>query len=155
MFCPSQGKKTLQLPRNLQLASQACILLQQYMPPVTIWYYMPSTNMPYLRMLFVQAHISIKCSKQNFSCLSNGKLGRYIHIKCSIQLKDPNITPIFCTTYPIQLVHQQVLKQELQHIIDGDILQRIPGIEWDIPTFFIPKKHVHLIMCLTDTPSVF
>ena len=49
-----------------------------------------------------------------FPRLFSGTLGRYVHQKFSIQLKDPNVTPIFCNPYPIPLIHQKVF---LNHII--------------------------------------
>ena len=48
-----------------------------------------------------------------FPQLFSGALGRYVHKKFSICLKDPNVTPVFCNPYPIPLVHQQVFQKEL------------------------------------------
>ena len=75
-----------------------------------------------------------------FTTLFSGSLWRYVHRKFSIQLKDPNATPIFCNPYPIPLVHQEVFKAELQHLVDEKVLQRISRSEWAFPTFLIPKK---------------
>ena len=65
------------------------------------------------------------------SCPVDGKL---------IQLKDPQTLPIFCNPYPIPFIHQKVFQQDLQHLIDEKVLQRIPRSEWAFPTFLIPKK---------------
>ena len=76
----------------------------------------------------------------SFSKLFSGDLGRYVHKKFSIALKDPNSPPIFCYPYPIPMIHQQVFKKELEHLIEAKVLQRIERSEWAIPTFLIPKK---------------
>ena len=60
--------------------------------------------------------------------------------KCSIQLKDLSTPPIFCTPYPIPLVHQQAFQTELNHLVEKKVLRRISTSEWAFPTFFIPKK---------------
>ena len=52
-------------------------------------------------------------------------LGRYVH-KNSIQLKYPHTLPIICTYYSIPLVHQKVFQKELLHLIDRQVLRRIP-----------------------------
>ena len=75
-----------------------------------------------------------------FPHLFSGTLGRSVHRKFSIELKDPHVTPIFCNPYPIPLNHQKVFLQELNHLIDKKVLQRIPRSEWAFPTFLIPKK---------------
>ena len=75
-----------------------------------------------------------------FSQLFSGNLGRYVHRKFSIQLKDPGTPPVFCTQYAVPLVHQQVFKQELNHLIEKNVLRRINTSEWAFPTFLIPKK---------------
>ena len=72
--------------------------------------------------------------------LFSGKLGRYVHKQFSIHLKDPTTPLIFCNPYPVPMVHQKVFKQELQHLIDEKVLQRISRSEWAFPTFLIPKK---------------
>ena len=64
-----------------------------------------------------------------FSRLFSGKLGRYVHKKFSIHLKDPTTTPIFCTPYPVPMVHQEVFKKELQHLVDEQVLQKISRSE--------------------------
>ena len=51
-----------------------------------------------------------------------------------------NTSPVFYTPYPVPLVHQQVFKQELEHLIQEKVLQRISRSEWAFPTFLIPKK---------------
>ena len=38
------------------------------------------------------------------------------------------------------MIHQQVFKQELQHLIDEKVLRRISPSEWAFLTFLIPKK---------------
>ena len=75
-----------------------------------------------------------------FTILFSGTLGRYVHQKFSIHLKDPNVTPIFCNPYPIPLMHQEGFKAELQHLADENILQRISRSKWAFQTFLIPQK---------------
>ena len=76
----------------------------------------------------------------SFPKLFSGDLGRYVHKKCSISLKDPYTLPIFCNPYPIPIIHQPVFKKELQHLIEAKVLKRIERSEWAFPTFLIPKK---------------
>ena len=75
-----------------------------------------------------------------FPKLFSRDLGRYVHKKFSITLKDPNATLIFCNPYPIPMIHQPVFKKELQHLIEAKELLRIERSEWAFPTFLIPKK---------------
>ena len=75
-----------------------------------------------------------------FSRLFSGSLGRYEHKKFSIQLKDPNSPPIFCTPYSVPHAHQKVFQQELNHLISKKVLKRIDRSDWAFPTFLIPKK---------------
>ena len=75
-----------------------------------------------------------------FPKLFSGNLGRKVHRKSSISLKYPNVTPIFCNTYSIPLVHQQVFQKELQHLVEEKVLKRIDRSEWVFPIFLIPKK---------------
>ena len=77
---------------------------------------------------------------QSFSRLFSVKLGCYVHKKFTITLKDPNISPIFCRPYPIPMIHQDVFKKELQHLIDEQVQRRIPRSGWAFPTFLIPKN---------------
>ena len=56
-----------------------------------------------------------------FSKLFSGKLGRYVHKKISIHLKNPNTSPLFCTPYPVPMVHQKVFQQELDHLIQEKV----------------------------------
>ena len=80
----------------------------------------------------------------SFSKLFSGDLGRYVHKKFSITLKDPNTTLIFCNLYPIPMIHQPVFKKELEHLIEAKVLQRIERSKWAFPTFLIPKKDVRV-----------
>ena len=64
-----------------------------------------------------------------FSRLFPGTLGWYVHCKFTIQLKDPNVQPIFCNPYPIPLIHQKVFQNELNHLIEKKVLRRIPRRE--------------------------
>ena len=73
-----------------------------------------------------------------FHKLFSGKLGRYVHQRFSISLKDIAAQPVFCQPYPIPLAHQEVFKKELQHLIDEKVLKRIARSEWAFPTFLIP-----------------
>ena len=63
-----------------------------------------------------------------------------MHRKFTTKLKDPNVTPIFCNPYPIPLVHQEVFKAELQHLVNEKDSQRSPRSEWAFPTSLISKK---------------
>ena len=88
---------------------------------------------------------SVNQSKLNtllsqFPTLFSGKLGRYNKTRFTLELQDPNISPIFCKPYPIAQTHMAVFKQELSHLIDKGVLQHISLSKWASLTFIVPKK---------------
>ena len=69
----------------------------------------------------------------NFPSLFSGKLGRYNKSKFSLTLKDPNTPPIFCKPYPVPQTHLQVFQQELHHLVEKQVLQKIIEVSGHSP----------------------
>ena len=66
-------------------------------------------------------------------------MGKYNKSKFTLELINPNFSPIFCKPYPIAQTHMEVFHLELQHLINKGVLEHAPS-EWAFPTFIIPIK---------------
>ena len=86
-----------------------------------------------------------------FPTLFPGKLGRYNKTKYSLVRKDPKTLTIFCKPYPVPQTHMNVFQQELHHLVDKGVLQKITRSEWSFPRFIIPKKDAsaHHLGCIS------
>ena len=75
-----------------------------------------------------------------FPVLFFGQLGRPNKIRFALELQYPIISPVFYKPCPIKQIHVDVLKIDLQYLIDKGVLQRILRSKCAFPTFIIPKK---------------
>jgi hypothetical protein len=71
--------------------------------------------------------------------LFSGKLGRYPHRKVHLELRE-DAKPVRCRPYPVPKHHEQVFKEELDHLCTLGVLSRGHASEWLTPSFIIPKK---------------
>lgn len=71
--------------------------------------------------------------------LFSGKLGCYPNRKLHLEVKE-GARPFSCRPYPVSRHHEQVFKDELQHLCDIGVLTRCGSSEWLSPSFIIPKK---------------
>jgi Reverse transcriptase (RNA-dependent DNA polymerase) len=71
--------------------------------------------------------------------LFSGKLGHYPHRKVHLELRE-DAKPARCRPYPVPKHHEQVFKDELQHLCKLGVLSRCGASEWLTPSFIIPKK---------------
>jgi hypothetical protein len=74
-----------------------------------------------------------------FPKLFRGKLGCFPNKKVHLELR-AGAKPFCCQPYPIPRHHEQVFKEELQHLCDIGVLERSGPYEWLLPLFIIDKS---------------
>jgi hypothetical protein len=75
--------------------------------------------------------------------LFDGTLGVFPHKKCHIELEE-GAEPVFARQYPVPHIHRDVLKKELEHLVQLGALSRVGASEWASPTLVTPKKDVRV-----------
>jgi hypothetical protein len=56
-----------------------------------------------------------------------------------LKLTDPNCKPYHAKPYPVPYVHEQKLRDEVEHLIKWGILRKVNRSEWASPMFIKPK----------------
>ena len=70
----------------------------------------------------------------------DGTLGSYISIEYKIELQE-GAKPYHAKPFPIQKIHDKTLKTEVNRLVNIGVLKRENNLEWEEPTFIIPKKN--------------
>ena len=74
-----------------------------------------------------------------YTRLFDGTIGVYPHRKFHIDLVDGAVSK-HARPYPVPVIHLDVFKKELLHLVDIGVLSPQGASEWASPTFITPKK---------------
>jgi hypothetical protein len=87
-------------------------------------------------------HNELQSVLEKFTPLFNGKLVLRVdpHKKIHLDLI-PNSKPIHSCPYRVPIMHHEVFKKELKHLVEVEILEHCGATEWAPPTFIIPKNN--------------
>ena len=66
-------------------------------------------------------------------------MGKYKKRKIHLELK-PDTKPVHCKPYPVPQAHMGLFLEELQHLCDDGVLEKVGSMEHAYPTFITPKK---------------
>ena len=69
----------------------------------------------------------------------NHVLGAHPHEKVALELK-PNSSPIQCKPFTVPTKYRDLLKGELDKLVDLQVLKPVLTSQWAFPTFLVPKK---------------
>ena len=74
-----------------------------------------------------------------FNDMFNQVLVTYPYEKVDLELK-PNVKPIQCKPFSVPNKYRDLLKKEINKLVDLQVLKPVLVSQWAFPTFIIPKK---------------
>jgi hypothetical protein len=76
---------------------------------------------------------------RKFAHLFDGTLGNWKTDPVDLELKDKNEKPYHARAYPVPHSQEQLLKDEVQRLVDFGVLRKVNRSEWACPMFTIAK----------------